>query len=111
MIYVPTYNNSNCVAIRDKDTIRVYDSRPTNNSNVFYTDYFINSHYLFVNGYQQFTQYSTLPTCINTDLLTSSPYYRNDFDNILVIFIILLIICFYFPYRILSRMFGRWFKW
>lgn len=111
MIYVPDFTNSNCVVIRDKDTIRVYDTTPTNNSNNYYTDYYINSHYIFTNGYQQFSQYSQLPTCINHNLLTKNVYYRNDFDSILIIFLILLIICFYFPYRIISRMFGRWFKW
>ena len=111
MIYVPSYTNSNCIVIRDKDTIRVYDTTPTNNSNNYYTDYYINSNYIFTNWYQQFSQYSTLPTCINHNLLTSSPYYRNDFDKIMIIFFILLLICFYFPFRIISRMFGRWFKW
>ena len=110
MIYVPNYTNSNCVVIRDKDTIRVYDSQPTYNSNNYFTDYYINSNYLFNNGYQQFNQYSTLPTCINHNLLTTNVYYRNDFDKIMIIFLILLLICFYFPYKMLSRMFGRWFK-
>lgn len=111
MIYVPVYNSSNCVVIRDKDTIRIYDTQPTYNSNNYYTDYYINSHYIFNNGYQQFNQYSTLPTCINHNLLTTNVFYRNDIDSILIIFLILLLICFLFPYKIISRMFGRWFKW
>lgn len=111
MIYVPNFTSSNCITIRDKDTIRVYDTRPTNNSTNSFTDYYINSHYIFTNGSQQFTQYSTLPTCINQDLITKNVFYRNDIDSILIIFLILLLICFYFPYRIISRMFGRWFKW
>lgn len=110
MIYVPSYTSNNCIVIRDKDTIRVYDSQPTYNSTNYFTDYFINSNYLFNNGYQTFNQYSTLPTCVNQNLLTTNVFYRNDIDKILVIFLILLIICFWFPYKILSRAFGRWFK-
>lgn len=110
MIYVPTFTNNNCVVLRDKDTIRVYDTTPTNNSTNYYTDYYINSHYYFTNGTQTFSQYSTLPTCINHDLLTTNYFHRFDIDQILVIFLIILIVCFWFPYRIISRAFGRWFK-
>lgn len=42
---------------------------------------------------------------------TSNVYYRKDIDSILVIFFIVLLVAFYFPYRIISRMFGRWLKW
>lgn len=110
MIYVPSYTSNNCIVVRDKDTIRVYDSQPTNNSTNYYTDYFINSNYLFNNGYQTFNQYSTIPTCVNQNLLTTNVFYRNDIDKILIIFLILLIVCFWFPYKIISRAFGRWFK-
>lgn len=57
---------------------------------------------------------SNVQTCSNgwsNFELTNNVYYRKDIDSILVIFIILLIICFYFPYRIIARLFGRWFKW
>lgn len=91
-------------------TIRAYHSTPRLNSSADYTDYFINSHYISRDGTQTWNNYSTLPTCMN-DTFTTNVYYRNDLDQILVIFIILLLICFYFPYRIISRAFGRWLKW
>lgn len=111
MIYVPEYNNGNCAYIYNSDIIRVYNSTPSHNTTISYKDYYIKSNYIYNNGTTTFSNYSTLPTCINSNRITTDVWYRNDIDSILVIFFILLIICFYFPYRIISRMFGRWFKW
>lgn len=109
-IYLPSTNFS-CFVTRDNgNTIRAYVQQPTLNNTVDYTDYYINSHYLYSTGTQTFNQYATLPTCMGATF-TDNVYYRNDFDQILVIFFILLILCFYFPYRLISRMFGRWLKW
>lgn len=109
-IYLPSTNYA-CYVTRDNgNTIRAYESTPRANSTIAYTDYYINSHYLFNNGEQQFTQYATLPTCMGSTF-TTNVFYRNDFDSILVIFFILVLICFYFPFRIFSRFFGRWLKW
>lgn len=108
-IYVPD-SSSQCYVVRDSNTIRAYQTRPTHNSEVNYIDYYINSHYLSQNGTQQFNNYSTIPTCIDNSLITDEIYYRNDLDSILIIFIIIILFCFYFPYKIISRLFGRWFK-
>lgn len=108
-IYVPN-TNAQCYVIKDSNTIRAYESKPTLNTSVNYTDYFINTHYLSQNGTQQFSQYTILPTCIDNSLITDDFYYRLDLDSILIIFIIILIFCFYFPYKIITRLFGRWFK-
>lgn len=108
-IYLPNTNYS-CYYMTNDYTIRAYHTQPRQNANIDYTDYFINSHYINRNGTQNFSQYSTLPICM-TDTFTTNVFYRNDIDQILVIFFILLIICFYFPYRIISRLFGRWLKW
>lgn len=52
---------------------------------------------------------STLPTaCINSDYITHEVWYRRDFDRILVIFCLLCIIFFWFPLKILRRLFRRW---
>lgn len=109
-VYVPNYNDSNCAYMYSSDTLRVYESTPTYNSNVSYTDYFVNSHYLSRDGITNFSQYSTLPTCINSSDITTNFYYRNDFDSILIIFFILFIFIIYIPLKLLSRLFGRWFK-
>lgn len=108
-IYLPSTDYA-CYVVHDSNTIRAYERMPSANSNVNYTDYYINSHYIFKNGTQQFTQYSTLPTCMGATI-TDNVFYRNDMPQILTMFFILLLVCFYFPYRILSRTFGRWLKW
>lgn len=110
-VYVPEFNQGNCAYIYNTDIIRVYDSTPRQNTTISYKDYYIKSSYISNTGSTTFSTYSTLPTCISSSNITTNVFYRNDFDKILVITFILLIICFYFPYRIISRMFGRWLKW
>ena len=99
MIYVPNYQNYACVSVYNNETLRAYETTPTINSNINYTDYFVNSHYLSRDGVQNFSQYSTLPTCINN--LTDNFYYRNDFSEVLIVFIILSIFAFYIPLKLL----------
>ena len=77
---------------------------------------FTNLHYLV--QYKDLkissSEYSTLvSTCAkdNYTNFTTNVFYRHDIDSILITFIILVLIMFLFPYRIICRMFGRWFKW
>lgn len=109
-IYVPNNQDYSCFVVQSDSIIRAYKTIPTQNSSVDYRDYYYTSNYLYRDGTQTFSNYSNLPVCLPNEELTTSVYYRNDFDSILVITFILLIICFYFPYRIISRMFGRWLK-
>lgn len=109
-IYVPNNTDYKCFVVHSDSVIRAYKTIPTYNSDVDYRDYYYTSNYLYRDGVQSFGTYSTLPICLSNDVLTTSVYYRNDFDSILVITFILLIICFYFPYKIISRLFGRWLK-
>lgn len=109
-LYVPEYNNGNCVVIYNEGVIRVYEHIPTVNSSVNYREYFSNMHYAYRDGIQQFASYSTPPTCISNNDITTDIYYRHDLDRILVCFIIIIIFCFYFPYKLISRIFGRWLK-
>ena len=109
-IYLPKeVNSTKCAIVYDKDTIRVYDSQPEINSSTSYSDFFINSHYIEKVGSESFSE--VIPVCLDSSNFTTDVYYRNDFDSILVIFLIFLLILFYFPYIIISRLFGRWFKW
>lgn len=110
-VYIPEFSNGNCAYIYNSDIIRVYNSEPTHNSTIAYKDYYIKSSYIYNEGSTTFSNYSSLPVCINSNRITTNVMYRNDIDSILVCFIIILIICFYFPYRIISRLFGRWLKW
>lgn len=108
-IYLPS-TDYRCFVVQDANTIRAYESMPRANSTSNYTDYYVNSHYIFRNGTQTWGTTANLPVCSGATF-TDSIYYRNDFDSILLIFFLLLLICFYFPYRLISRMFGRWLKW
>lgn len=111
MIYVPedtTYNK--CYVIQSEGVLRGYSNVPAYNSSINFRDYYINSSYIYRDGVQTFGNYSTLPVCLASSDTTNNVFYRNDLDKILICFIILLFICFYFPYKIISRMFGRWFK-
>lgn len=110
-VYIPEFNSGNCAYIYNSDIIRVYNSQPQHNSTIAYKDYYIKSSYIYNEGSTTFSNYSTLPTCINSNRITTNVMYRNDIDSIMVVFFILLLICFYFPYRIISRAFGRWLKW
>lgn len=108
LIYVPNYQDNNCAYIYNTDIIRVYERVPTHNSTVNYKDYYIKSSYIYNEGTTNFTNYSTLPTCINSNRITTEVYYRNDFVYILIIFFLMSWICFYIPWKILLRLFRRW---
>ena len=107
MIYVPEKENFECYVVQSEGVIRAYEEIPKNNQTINYRDYYINSDYIFRNGSQNFSQYTTLPTCLSSDVVTSEVYYRIDFDKILVIFLILSIFIFYIPLRVVLRMFRR----
>lgn len=103
MIYVPDLVNYKCFVVRDETTIRAYEEIPQRNKDIKYRDYYYNSNYLYQDGVQSFGNYSTIPICLDNSVLTSEVYYRNDFDSILVIFLILCIFCFLIPLKLFLR--------
>ena len=112
-IYLPidNFNDFACYSIYDKDTIRAYYTQPQIDSSSDYVDFYINSHYLQKTGIQSWGQWnSSLPTCLSKSSFTNDVYYRNDFDSILIIFLIFFIFVIVLPYKIMSRAFGRWLK-
>lgn len=56
-------------------------------------------------------QISSLDVACENVELTNEVYYRKDLDSILIIFFITVLIVFFFPFKIFTRLFGRWFKW
>ena len=106
-IYVPDLNSYACYYVYSSDVIRAYEEIPQNNKTINYRDYYINSNYIYKDGYTNFSSYATLPICLDSSNLTSNYYYRNDFDKILIIFAIFVIFCFYFPWRIFRRILWR----
>lgn len=107
MIYVPDIQNFTCYCVYSEDIIRAYETIPEQNLTVRYRDYFINSNYIYRDGYQQFSMYSTIPQCLDNSILTDSVYYRLDFDRILVILLILSIFIVYVPLKVVMRFFRR----
>ena len=107
-IYVPTYNNNNCVVLSNSDIIRVYDTRPCNGCTINYKDYYLHSDYYFNSGTATFSQYTTLPTC-RTDI-TTDYWYRVDIDKILISVFILLFLIYFLAFRPIQRLSGRWLK-
>lgn len=109
-IYLPidNLNDFACYSIYDKDTVRAYRSQPQLDSSSEYVDFYVNSHYLQKTGIQSWGQWnSSLPTCLSSSLITSDYYYRNDFPDILLIFIIFAIVGIYLPFKLISRIFRK----
>ena len=106
-IYVPDLTSYKCYVVRNDSTIRAYKEIPRNNSDIEYRDYYYNSNYLYQDGIQSFSNYTTLPVCLDSNFLTNDFYYRNDFDSILVMFLILSIFCFYIPIKVFLRLIRR----
>lgn len=108
MIFVPDLTNYRCFVVQSEGVIRAYERIPTTNSTINYRDYYINSNYIYRDGQQTFNNYNTnLPVCLNNSVLTNEVYYRNDFDSILIIFLIMSIFIFYIPIKIFKRLFRR----
>ena len=106
-IYIPDMEDYACFVVQSEGVVRAYEQRPTNNSTINYRDYYINGNYIYREGSQTFNQYATLPTCLSSDVITNDFYYRNDFDKILIIFLIMSIFIFYIPIKIFKRLFKR----
>lgn len=107
MIYVPDVENYSCFVVRNENVIRAYTQVPKNNTTIRYRDYYYNSNYLYNDGEQSFSNYTTLPICLDNNIITNEVYYRNDFDSILIIFFIFAFICVWCPLKIFMRLFRR----
>lgn len=105
-IYVPDTTNYKCFYVQSEGVIRAYEKVPQVNQTNNYRDYYINSDYIYKDGVTQFNTYSTLPTCINANEITTDFYYRNDIDKILFVFLMLFIFCIYFPCKLFLRLIG-----
>lgn len=107
MIYVPDLENYECYVVQSEGVLRGYEETPKNNTTVNYRDFYINSNYIYKDSSQSFSSYTNLPVCLSSNAITTDVYYRNDFDSILIIFLIMSIFCFYIPIKIFSRLFKR----
>lgn len=108
LIYVPndsTYNK--CYVVQSSDVIRAYDRVPSINTSYNYRDYYINSSYIYKDGYGSWGNYSNLPICLDSSNLTNDYYYRLDFPNVLLMFLIINIFGIYIPIKIFSKIFKK----
>lgn len=82
------------------------------NYNTTYCDCFnvyFDNDYLVSNSYScNINSYNNVS--ISYSNFTSEFWYRLDITQILIIFLILFIFIIKYPYRIFSRLFGRWLK-
>lgn len=107
-IYVPQDNTYNkCYVVQSEGVIRGYEEIPQTNRTINYRDYYINSDYIYRDGYQTFSSYSTPPTCLSSDVLTNDYWYRLDLTNVLLNVTIISLFGLYFPWRIFKCLFGR----
>lgn len=102
MIYVPEFNNGNCVVVTNANTIRVYDSKPTQGRTINYRDYYPSNNYIYTDGVATFNNYSNLPICVTNDQVTTSYLYRNDIADIITTTCILIFVV-YFIFRLIIK--------
>lgn len=107
-IYMPTSTTYNkCYVVQSEGVIRGYDRVPSYNTSYNYRDYFINSSYIFREGQGTWSNYSTLPVCLDNNIITNDFYYRLDFSHILITFLIINIFAIYIPIKIFSKIFRK----
>lgn len=107
-VYIPEYNSGNCAYIYNSDIIRVYDSQPRQNTTISYKDYYIKSSYIYNEGSTTFSQYSTLPTCINSNRISTDYFYRNDIMSIVFVSLALIFTGYFFVSKIVRTLFVDW---
>ena len=113
-IHIPNYTPSTypCVVVQNATTVRAYKQAPYNPAygntiQIQYRDFYYTSNYTFTDNTQSFSYNSALPTCLSAADLTNDVYHRNDFDSVLIIFLIMSIFCFYLPLKVMVRLFKR----
>lgn len=107
-IFMPessTYNK--CYVVQSEGVIRAYDRLPGYNTSYNYRDYYINNSYIYRDGQGTWSNYSTLPICLDSDVITRDYYYRLDMPNILLMFLIINIFGIYLPIKLFSKIFKK----
>lgn len=106
-IYVPDLEKYEKYVLLNENTIRAYATTPQKGVGVNYRDYYINSHYIYKDGVEMYTETTENVSFLDESILTNEIYYRNDFDSILIIFFIVSFVCIYIPIKIVMRMFKK----
>lgn len=114
MTYLPArFINSNYTYYVTNDYIEVHtrDNCYTNYNNEYCDTYRIypNNDYLVSKPLSSTLSYSSTYS-IDYSAFSSDIWYRQDLDKILFIFLILSIVIIVIPFKLMSRVFGRWLK-
>lgn len=107
-IFVPqdtTYNK--CYVVQSEGVVRGYDHYPSNNINYNYRDYYIRSDYIYRDGTGTWSQYSTLPICLDQSTITNDYKYRIDFPSILLSLFILFFFIVIVPLNLFKKLFKK----
>ena len=104
MIYVPNYVTTDYVTIISQGVVRVYDTEPIVNTEISYTDFYINDDYMSLSGVELI---SSIPNYVTSSSLTDNFYYRVDFPDILLMFTLFCLWVIYIPIKVVSRLFRR----
>lgn len=107
MIYVPDLENYKCFVVQSEGVIRAYEEVPKNNQTINYRDYYINSSYIYRDSNQTFSQYSSLPTCLSSSVLTNDFQHRIDYPDILIIFVVYSFFGLYLPFKLIMKLFKK----
>ena len=104
-IYLPTVHLNRPCKVINENYIRVYHTtnQGTGVTNTV-TDIYFKSDYI---TRQTTASYTTSILCDSTNTYTDDFYYRYDFTNILINFLIMSIIMFVIPVTIYKRFFRR----
>lgn len=107
-VYVPQDDTFNkCYVIQSEGVIRGYNVVPSFSTNYSYRDYYAKADYTYKEGSGNWSNYSTLPTCLGSSEITNNYWYRLDITSVLINFFIIAIIGLYFPWRVFRALFGR----
>lgn len=112
-IYLPVEVNQNqCAVVVSDGHIRIYSSRPNGQqqNNVTYTDFYIRENYLQTNGSTNWNQYTT-QNCVDHTQFSTDYWDRPDIWQSLICFAIIGYVGIVLPFKIISRLFGRWLKY
>lgn len=100
-IFVPIEYIDKCVTVENADTLRVYENKPTINTEYEYTDIYFKSNYLTKQG-KIIVENEVI--CRDT---TGDVFFRHDIVSILFLVVIMFFFVIYLPVRLIS-LFGRW---
>lgn len=102
-IYLPSeYLNKPCYQVNN-GYIRVFETTNINQSNIVY-DIYLNQDYQVKRGT---ASYSNSTLCDNINTYTDDFYYRVDMPNILLMFFIFCLFCYFVPLQLFRRLFRR----